>query len=173
MGGVIEAETTSVDTSQTLCCTSASLGQAKGYGRTLEASLLRGERTLAGLALGNEESTSSLSPLYAARRNGDADGPTATSISPSPGPENSWDAPMSDKQEGLDQWRAFLEDRFVRGGDDEFDYAPVDADEDLDVWERGQGEERWFDEEEPSWLGEGDAENGIVERKGETGVQDY
>lgn len=131
-------------------------GRAKGYGRTLEASLLRSESTLANLA----EASNTPASLYAGR---------SSTNSPSSA-ENPWDAPAADKQQGLDLWRSFLEDRFVHGRDDEFDYGKVDGDEDLDVWDRGNAEQEWFEDEEPSWVEEG--HNGAG-RIGETGVQDY
>lgn len=132
--------------------------KVKGYGRTLEASLLRGENKLAELASA-KEGTSSLHS-----------NPSASSVNSAL--ENRWDAPANDKQEGLDLWRAFLEDRFVRGRDDDFDYGRVDGDEELDVWEKEGVEERWYEDEEPSWV-EGNGSNGRGERKGETGIQDY
>lgn len=134
-------------------------GKAKGYGRTLEASLLRGENTLAGLASAKEATSS----LYAGRSN------SSVNLTL----DNPWDAPANDKQQGLELWRTFLEERFIRGGDEEFEYKKVDGDEELDVWERTGDEERWFEDEEPSWA-EGYRKGGREEaRKGQTGVQDY
>lgn len=63
----------------------------------------------------------------------------------------------------MELWREFLRERFIRGGDEEFDYAGVDGDEELDVVLRRDEEDRWFDEEEPSLMG----------GTGETGVQDF
>lgn len=133
--------------------------KVKGYGRTLEASLLRGENKLAELASAKEVTTS----VYSNR----------STVSVNSTPENRWDAPANDKQQGLDLWQAFLEDRFVMGRDDEFDYEKVDKDEELDVWEREGDEERWFEDEEPSWTEENGNNGKREERKGETGVQDY
>ena len=76
-------------------------------------------------------------------------------------------APAADAAEGRSRWEGFLRDRFVAGADDEFDYARVDRDEDLDVQARADDEDRWFDAEEPGWAGEADA------GAGETGVQDF
>ena len=86
----------------------------------------------------------------------------------------------ADGDEGRRRWEAFLGERFVAGGDDEFDYARVDGDEELDVQVRADEEERWYDEEEPRWAGnEADVDDadvaggGVVTRDGETGVQDF
>ncbi len=58
--------------------------------------------------------------------------------------------------------------RFVEGGDEEFEYRVVDEDEELDVLERREREECWFEDEEPGWVDEGGKGRG-----GETGVQDF
>lgn len=99
----------------------------------------------------------------------------------------------STKEEGRAAWEAFLRERFVRGGDDDFDYGPVDGDEGLDELEFRDREEEWFDGEEPEWASDGsdgstgeDATGGgldgeVGRRKGprervlvgQTGVQDY
>ena len=96
------------------------------------------------------------------------------------------------KEEGRAAWEDFLRERFIRGGDDDFDYGPVDGDEGLDELESRDREEEWFDGEEPEWASDGsegsagadgdvgpDGEPG--RRKGprervligQTGVQDY
>lgn len=129
-------------------------GKAKGYGLTLEASLLRSESTLASL----KESTKS---PYA------QDSPARKS-----GIDEPWDATAMNKEHGLELWRMFLEDRFVNGGDQEFDYAKSDEDEVFDTLERGDEEEEWYDAEEPSWVGENGADKD-VKTCGETGVQDF
>ncbi|KAK1776400.1 hypothetical protein QBC45DRAFT_395277 [Copromyces sp. CBS 386.78] len=80
------------------------------------------------------------------------------------------ETPVQTREEGRGQWTAFLRERFVRGGDEDFDYAGlVDNDDELDTLERREEEEAWFDEEEPDWASDG------VERilEGETGVQDF
>ena len=80
------------------------------------------------------------------------------------------DTPAQTREEGKAQWHSFLRERFVRGGDEDFDYAGlVDNDDELDTLERREEEEAWFDEEEPDWASDG-AER-ILE--GETGVQDF
>ena len=69
------------------------------------------------------------------------------------------------KKQGEGRWRALLAERFVSGKDENFDYSPVDRDEELDGdWVGRRKEEEWFEEEESEI--EGPA-------KGETGVQDF
>lgn len=94
---------------------------------------------------------------------------------------------VEDKEAGLRQWRWEVEMRFVRGQDEEFDYAVVDQG---DSWERDEErerQERWFEEEEAAFLSADDTEAGdhgngeheVKETKrrrelqGETGVQDF
>ena len=61
--------------------------------------------------------------------------------------------------------------RFLKGEDPDFDYKSVDENEDLDVIERTEEEEKWFEDEEPREV--------EVEEKtgdgtgGETGIQDF
>jgi hypothetical protein len=99
-------------------------GKAKGYGRTLEADLQRGESKLRKL-----------------------------------------------KED--DQGTGFLQERFVHGLDEDFDYTPVDADEDLDTMLRRDAQDAWFDDEEPSWVHEDEPSLQADIRQGETGVQDF
>ncbi|OAQ60514.1 O-methyltransferase [Pochonia chlamydosporia 170] len=128
-------------------------GQAKGYGRVLEADLARGETRLSALATeAAGEQRTDFTHRHTWRAQSDVDNP--------------WDGEAVTKEEGVELWREFLRERFIRGGDEEFDYAGVDGDEELDVVLRRDEEDRWFDEEEPSW---GDGERKI----GETGVQDF
>ncbi|KAK0725761.1 hypothetical protein B0H67DRAFT_532144, partial [Lasiosphaeris hirsuta] len=58
------------------------------------------------------------------------------------------------REQGRALWEGYLRERFIRGGDEDFEYARVDGDEALDVLERREEEERWFDEEEADWVGE-------------------
>lgn len=125
-------------------------GRAKGYGRTLEADLVRGETKLSDLRPDKSPATDA----------GPSKGTTRQRLQ---GGE-AWDQDVSSKAEGLQLWKEFLEDRFIRGDDDEFDYAAVDGNEDLDVVARADAEDEWFDKEEPSWH-----DNAT----GETGIQDF
>ena len=83
--------------------------------------------------------------------------------------------PMN-KEEGIQRWRKEMELMFLRGDDPDFDYKGVDESEDYD--DRGmqerEEEERWFEKEEPSWVGESDEDAGRAESLiGQTGVQDF
>lgn len=92
------------------------------------------------------------------------------------------------KEEGRQRWEDFLRERFVYGGDDDFDYARVDENEDLDLMERRDQEEEWFDDEEPEWADDSDEADDLDDKDGEprktrpkrervllgeTGIQDY
>ncbi len=76
------------------------------------------------------------------------------------------------KEDGRSRWLDFLRRRFVSGDDVDFDYGPVDANDSLDVLERRDREDHWFDDEKPSWTGPHD-HGGEPSKAGETGVQDY
>lgn len=84
-------------------------------------------------------------------------------------PEDEDEAPET-KEEGEQRWREAITCRFVHGKDEDFDYGPLDQDDNLDVEERREAEEKWFEEEEPEW------ENGLNKRgrsEMETGIQDF
>lgn len=92
--------------------------------------------------------------------------------------------PPSNKDEATERWQEFLRARFVRGGDEDFDYEKVDENEDYDTLARKDEEEAWFDDEDPDWASTGDDEDSKEtggrnktrpERvlQGQTGVQDY
>ena len=79
------------------------------------------------------------------------------------------------------RWRKEMELRFLTGEDEEFEYGEVDENELYDhkgVQEREE-EERWFEEEEPTWVGKGDevapgeATNEAKDLLGQTGIQDF
>lgn len=76
------------------------------------------------------------------------------------------------KGEGLERWLELMTDRFVAGKDDDFNYEKVDRNEELDDTQHIKRclEERWFDQEEPSWER---GENELNEIQGQTGVQDF
>ncbi|KAK7748372.1 hypothetical protein SLS62_008635 [Diatrype stigma] len=81
------------------------------------------------------------------------------------------------REEGRGRWNDFLRRRFVLGRDEDFDYRPVDENDDYDAIERREEEDRWFSEEDPAWASEaeasgaGEAPGGRLD--GETGVQDF
>jgi hypothetical protein len=74
-----------------------------------------------------------------------------------------------DKEEGFDRWKFEMTMRFLKGEDPDFEYRNVDENEELDVIERAEEEERWFEDEEPSWVNEKTGEG----TGGETGILDY
>ncbi len=81
-----------------------------------------------------------------------------------------------DKEEGSARWKWAMEMRFVRGRDTYFDYRKVDESEEYD--DRGaeeqEAEERWFDEEESSFVDEeGVRRSKSKDLQGQTGVQDF
>ncbi|KAL2135020.1 hypothetical protein VTI74DRAFT_10057 [Chaetomium olivicolor] len=161
-------------------------GKAKGYARVLEGSLLRGEERMAKLREQTIEknaaapSGSSTSPTAVSQSNGggggggraDKEEDVGTSFS-SLNAELS--PPPKTKQEGRAQWEEFLRDRFIRGEDDDFDYAVVDEDDEYDALEREEREEAWFEDEDPGWASEESDGGGKAEKvlHGETGIQDF
>ena len=76
---------------------------------------------------------------------------------------------VKSREEGQERWKFEMTVRFLRGGDEDFDYRVVDESEEFDEVEKREKQERWFDEEEPEWDGEGEPEG----TGGETGVQDF
>ena len=70
-----------------------------------------------------------------------------------------------------------MEQRFVRGGDDDFDYGKVDDNEEYDdrAAEELEAEEQYFDQEEPHFVAGQDAAHisRAEQLQGETGIQDF
>lgn len=126
--------------------------KAKGYGRTLEADLLRGETRLAELP-GSQRAQA---PTQSADQDFGQD----------------WARPATGKADGLNLWHIFLTHRFVHGRDDDFDYSTVDVNDEYDALARGDAEDAWFDDEEPSLIHD-DAELSQSPRHGDTGIQDF
>lgn len=85
--------------------------------------------------------------------------------------EDDEDAVPQNKEEGRRWWRREMELRFLRGADEDFEYAEVDESEEYDdrAWEERRDEESWFEGEEPVWMGDG--KDGRL--TGQTGVQDF
>jgi hypothetical protein len=163
-------------------------GRAKGWGKTLESSLMRGEDRLERVAAsyaGDRPPASGKSSSSSTRK------PSSATVAAAPNFEI--DAALADekpatKQQGYAAWQAYLRERFVMGRDEDFDYAKVDQNEDLDALADRDREEAYFDEQEPEWASDSDSDSfngGINEagqpRKpkrervllGETGLQDY
>lgn len=128
-------------------------GRQKGYSGMLEADLMRSEAKMEAL---NHPDPNS--PLVYRR---DASGAIVAVE------QDEEDRPKT-KEEGQKQWRDVMENRFLRGEDQDFDYKTVDEDERYDdwEWERREREESYFDQEEAEFVGEGD-------KTGETGIQDF
>lgn len=127
-------------------------GLSKGYARILEADLARGESRLSALAT-----------EAAGEQRSEFNAPSPWN--PSADVDCVWDEQAPTKERGRQLWREYLKERFIHGGDGEFQYEDVDGDEDLDRDVRQEEEERWFEEEEEGWIS--------GEREGETGVQDF
>ncbi|KAL5866857.1 hypothetical protein ACKVWC_010748 [Pyricularia oryzae] len=172
-------------------------GRARGYGRVLETSLLRGEAKLERLAASYVDGPAPPPGLIGSGSGGSA---TATAEASAAAPTNGAAAGAEngrgretnfamtqdlipdpkDAEAGREQWFEFLRDRFVSGGDEEFDYSTVDENEDYDDIERQDAEDAWFDNEVPQWDDDGDDANDPAgggtrprELKGETGIQDF
>lgn len=135
--------------------------RAKGYSGVLEADLYRSEAKLAALAQHNYGTTSK-----------DEMGSSLEYVSYIKGPdgqilqENPDEIPK-DKEEGINRWKEEMTIRFLAGKDTDFSYKEVDENDDLDVIERREAQDSWFEEEEPQWVG---SEGG---EQGETGIQDF
>jgi hypothetical protein len=119
-------------------------GRAKGYSGILEADLYRSEAKLEALK----------SQKYPS-------GPDGRLL-----PEDPDEIP-ADKEEGLSRWKHQMTMRFVNGEDNDFPYSEVDENEEWDVIENREAEDRWFEDEEPQWVGKDDGP------QGETGIQDF
>ncbi|EOD49333.1 hypothetical protein GTA08_BOTSDO12384 [Neofusicoccum parvum] len=131
-------------------------GRAKGYSGVLEADLLRSEAKLQ--ALHNPDASS-----IAVRR-----GPNGEILAI----EEDGDDEVKTKEEGLARWRDDMGQRFLRGEDRDFRYEEVDESEEWDdvTEEEREAQEKYFDDEDPSWIHSGTATPKIT---GETGVQDF
>ncbi len=79
------------------------------------------------------------------------------------------------KEEGLQRWHKEMELMFLRGEDPDFEYVAVDEDEAYDNKgiEELEEQEKYFDEEEPTWLGPDQDLETTDGPTGQTGVQDY
>lgn len=122
----------------------------------LEADLLRSEAKIEALAHPDPNAT------FSYRR-----GPQGEVLA-----EEKDEIPV-DKEEGQKRWRWEMEMRFLRGGDDDFEYKDVDENEEYD--DRGEeereAEEKYFAEEKPEWVTEDDQK--ATSLQGETGILDY
>lgn len=135
-------------------------GREKGYSGILEADLYRSEAKLDALRHPDPHS------MFTYRR-----GPHGEILA-----EEKDEIPTS-KEEGLTRWRFEMEQRFIRGGDDDFDYTTVDDNEEYDdrAIEEQDAEDKYFDGQEPEFVmgEEGLPRSKSKELEGETGIQDF
>lgn len=128
-------------------------GRKKGYSGTMEADLWRAEAKLDALTHPKANAT-----VFYKR------GPSGEIFA-----EDQDDVPQ-DKEEGFKRWKYEMEMRFLRGDDEDFEYATVDDSEEYDdkaEEERMEMEEYLAGEEERFVLEDGQ------EPQGETGIQDF
>jgi hypothetical protein len=135
-------------------------GRKKGYSGVLEADLYRSEAKLDALRHPDPNS------IFTYKR-----GPNGEILA-----EDKDEVPAN-KEEGLARWRWEMETRFLRGGDEDFDYEGVDKNPDYDdrLMEERDAEEKYFDEEEPEFVHGDDAvkKSKSKDLQGETGIQDF
>jgi hypothetical protein len=135
-------------------------GRKKGYSGVLEADLYRSEAKLDALRHPDPNT------LITYKR-----GPNGEILA-----EEQDDVPTN-KEEGLARWRWEMETRFLRGGDDDFDYTIVDNNPEYDdrAAEEREAEDKYFDDQEPEFVQGEERAAGSEGRelKGETGIQDF
>ena len=83
----------------------------------------------------------------------------------------------ANREEGLARWKWEMEARFLRGGDDDFDYDAVDNNPEYDdrLLEERDAQDKYFDEEDPKFVAgeEATSRSKSNELQGETGIQDF
>lgn len=137
----------------------------------LEADLYRSEAKLAALK-GNPASSSQDEDKSAGRIEQNHGVPYLSYARGQNGevlPEDPDEVPQS-KEEGFERWKFEMTLKFLKGEDLDFDYEHIDAGGEWDEIENRDVEERWFEDEEPEWVGEEDTEETVG---GETGIQDF
>lgn len=137
----------------------------------MEADLYRSEAKLAALK-GNSASSSKVEDEGAGHIEEDHGVPYLSYARGQSGevlPEDPDEVPSS-KEEGFERWKFEMTLKFLRGEDGDFDYHDIDAGGEWDEIENRDVEERWFEDEEPEWLGEEETGEIIA---GETGIQDF
>jgi Coiled-coil domain containing protein (DUF2052) len=133
-------------------------GRSKGYSGVLEADLYRSEAKL--VALQNYSNPSNQLMNSSSNHISYIRGPDGQIL-----PEDPDELP-ADKEEGMKRWKYEMTMRFLNGEDTDFLYPEVDKSDDWDVIESREAEDRWFDDEEPQWTGNGQG-------YGDTGIQDF
>ena len=147
-------------------------GRSKGLADALTGSLLRGEaKPLAGARqLAASGGATSASTDGGRRLDWGVDWEDLDEIGGGDGQESGQEAErvVDQRARGVQEWRRRLEERFMAGEDGDFEYGPVDEDEELDSgWGEVTREERWFAEERD------EDEGNKPELEGQTGVQDF
>lgn len=134
-------------------------GRERGYSGVLEADLYRSEAKLEALhSYNNQSSPMTSSPVHHVTYMRGPDGEVL--------PEDPDEIPK-DKEEGLSRWKYQMTMRFLNGEDNDFPYQDIDENDEWDIIENREAEDRWFEDEEPQWVGKDDR------REGETGIQDF
>ncbi|KPI42210.1 uncharacterized protein AB675_9701 [Cyphellophora attinorum] len=137
-------------------------GREKGYSGTLEADLWRSEAKMD--ALRNPDKNA----IFSYNR-----GPQGEIL------QEEKDEVPSNKEEGYARWKWEMEARFLRGGDDDFDYGTVDNNEAYDdkALEEQELQQSYFDDEDPEFVVGADGakrtKSQEAKLEGETGIQDY
>ncbi|PLB45854.1 hypothetical protein P170DRAFT_429032 [Aspergillus steynii IBT 23096] len=130
-------------------------GRAKGFSGVLQADLCRSEAKFDALSHPDPHA------MFSYTR-----GPNGEILA-----EERDEIPSS-QEEGQKLWQWEMTLRFLRGEDEDFDYATVDDNDEYDDWNEEQ--ERYFEDEEPEWMvdraNEGDVRSQL---QGETGIQDF
>ncbi|KAK8099420.1 coiled-coil domain-containing protein [Apiospora kogelbergensis] len=158
-------------------------GRKKGWSRVLELDLLRGEAKLSQLNESLSEGQENVSgqqqqqqQLFGQQAHPAAAAATLPDLGEVLQDDVEANKPKS-REEGQQKWKDFLQNRFILGHDEDFNYGPVDGNDALDDLERQDEEEAWFGDEEPSWFGEDEEEATAAKDKrrlrGETGLQDF
>ncbi|CZT48408.1 uncharacterized protein RSE6_09094 [Rhynchosporium secalis] len=143
-------------------------GRAKGYSGVLEADMYRTEAKIAALRPKSPPGCPPSSHLMRPRKESAGFVPFVSYSRGNHGevlPEEDDEVPTT-KENGLERWKFGMTLRFLKGDDEDFDYAPVDGSDELDDVERREREESWFEGEEPEWVDE-------AGKSGETGIQDF
>jgi hypothetical protein len=84
--------------------------------------------------------------------------------------EDKDEIPMT-KEEGLAWWKDEMTQRFLRGGDDDFDYKVVDKSKYDPIEEERDIQDAYFDEMDSDFDSDGEGKEKVL--TGETGIQDY
>ncbi|KAL4808765.1 coiled-coil domain-containing protein-domain-containing protein [Aspergillus unguis] len=129
-------------------------GRAKGFSGVLQTDLLRSEAKMDALSHPDPHAIFT----YARGPNGEILAEENDEIPPT-------------KEEGEKAWKWEMTMRFLRGEDADFEYDKVDRNEEYD--DQSAEQEKWFDEEEPEWVDDGNGGDVRDRLTGETGVQDF